>query len=213
MLSEKGKPRPSNLTPLFCTTIKLLCTICTIQKNPYYVPGETHLQERLRKRSFDSGCFSVLQHIFNELKDEDASPFCDLKRDINDGVLRHADINDLVYYQKVLGQFQIIQEHATTQTPFELEGRMLQSIDSNINGSSEFKYAPEINRKQPSPAVSRVSKKTSLSPLMQLQVNAASAMNTHTSETAKLLGSNDKVSVKELWQEEPLVDTKDTIVG
>jgi len=107
VLSEKGKPRPSNLIPLFCITIKLLCTFCTIQKNPYYVPGETHLQERLRKRSFDSGCFSVLHHIYNELKNDES--FYEVRREINEMVLKHADINDLVYYQKVLEQIQIMQ--------------------------------------------------------------------------------------------------------
>lgn len=82
ILEDRRKRTPSNRVLLITTTIKLLCIICTVQKTQYYVPGETNLQERLRKRSFDSGLFSILQHIYNELNDVEIEPFSDVKKNI-----------------------------------------------------------------------------------------------------------------------------------
>lgn len=48
-------------------TIKLLCTICTVKTNRFYIPGETNLVERLRKESFDKGIFAALTYIFQTL--------------------------------------------------------------------------------------------------------------------------------------------------
>lgn len=48
-------------------TIKLLCMICTVKTNRFYIPGETNLVERLRKESFDKGIFAALTYVFNTL--------------------------------------------------------------------------------------------------------------------------------------------------
>ena len=49
-------------------SIKLLCLICTPKTNKFYIPGETNLAERLRKRAFDSGTYSLLTYLYRELK-------------------------------------------------------------------------------------------------------------------------------------------------
>jgi hypothetical protein len=79
---------------------------------------------------------------------------------------------------------------------------MMQSADSNMAASDihpDSKCAPEIGLKV-SPRGSRPQKKANLNPLL-VQPTSQSV-----SDTVKLLGSNDKVSVRELWQEDPLVD-------
>ena len=50
--------------------IRLLCLICTPRTNKFYIPGETNLAERLRKRAFDSGTFTLLTLLFMELKEK-----------------------------------------------------------------------------------------------------------------------------------------------
>lgn len=49
---------------VFQNAIKLLCMVCTARKTQFYIPGETNLSERLRKRAFDSGTFTLLTYIF-----------------------------------------------------------------------------------------------------------------------------------------------------
>ena len=48
-------------------TIRLLCIICTVKTNRFYIPGETKLVERLRKDAFDKGIFATLTFIYQEL--------------------------------------------------------------------------------------------------------------------------------------------------
>ena len=48
-------------------TLKLLCVICTVKTNRFYIPGETNLVERLRKESFDKGIFATLTYIYKSL--------------------------------------------------------------------------------------------------------------------------------------------------
>lgn len=45
-------------------TVKLLCMICTVKTNRFYIPGETKLVERLRKDAFDKGIFAALTFLF-----------------------------------------------------------------------------------------------------------------------------------------------------
>lgn len=45
-------------------TIKLLCVICTVKTNRFYIPGETNMVERLRKESYDKGIFACLTQIY-----------------------------------------------------------------------------------------------------------------------------------------------------
>ena len=67
VLSEQKNAKPSRHMPLIETTIKLLCQVCTVKTSRFYIPGETNIAERLRKRAFDSGLFSVLTQIYKEL--------------------------------------------------------------------------------------------------------------------------------------------------
>ena len=53
---------------LYITTTKLLCLVVTAKTTKFYIPGETNLVERLRKRAFDCGTFTLLTYIFKELK-------------------------------------------------------------------------------------------------------------------------------------------------
>lgn len=47
--------------------VKLLCIICTVKTNRFYIPGETNIVERLRKESFDKGVFATLTFIYQIL--------------------------------------------------------------------------------------------------------------------------------------------------
>lgn len=83
--------------------IKLLCMVCSARKTQFYIPGETNLSERLRKRAFDSGTFTLLTHLFNELRDVDTNPFKAIREHIRDQVLTYATMTDLNYHQRLLG--------------------------------------------------------------------------------------------------------------
>jgi len=48
-------------------TVKLLCVLCTVKTSRFYIPGETHIVERLRKESFDKGIFATLTWLFQTL--------------------------------------------------------------------------------------------------------------------------------------------------
>lgn len=109
VISEQRKPTFSTRMPLVLVAIRLLIIVCTVQKNQFYIPGETNLHERLRKRSFDSGVYSILQQINLAFKDDERTPFGDIRREIADSVLQHPDVNDLAYYLKVLDELGTIQ--------------------------------------------------------------------------------------------------------
>jgi len=49
-------------------TVKLLCMVCTVKTNRFYIPGETNMVERLRKESFDKGLFATLTYIYKTLE-------------------------------------------------------------------------------------------------------------------------------------------------
>ena len=76
--------------------------VCTAKKNAYYIPGETNLSERLRKRAFDSGTFTLLTYLFNQLKDTEKSPFKQCKEYIKQSVLNYATMTDLTYHLKLI---------------------------------------------------------------------------------------------------------------
>ena len=57
------------LVEISIISIKVLCTICTVRTNRFYVPGESNISERLRKKSFDMGVFTLLQQIYMRIKD------------------------------------------------------------------------------------------------------------------------------------------------
>jgi hypothetical protein len=60
------------LVEISIISIKVLCTICTVRTNRFYVPGESNISERLRKKSFDLGLFTLLQQIYIRIKDNNS---------------------------------------------------------------------------------------------------------------------------------------------
>ena len=87
---------------IYQNAIKLLCMVCTARKNQFYIPGETNLSERLRKRAFDSGTFTLLSYLFNRLKDVDKNPFKSIKEHIKEQVLNYATLTDLTYHARLI---------------------------------------------------------------------------------------------------------------
>ena len=87
---------------VYQNAIKLLCMVCTARKNQFYIPGETNLSERLRKRAFDSGTYTLLTYIFNQLKDANDNPFKAIREHIQQHILNFETMTDLVYHAKLL---------------------------------------------------------------------------------------------------------------
>lgn len=83
-------------------TVKLLCIICTVKTNRFYIPGETKMVERLRKDAFDRGIFATLTYIFYNIPS--GSKLSDLKAYIKDKVLNLIELNDLYYHASVIEQ-------------------------------------------------------------------------------------------------------------
>jgi hypothetical protein len=81
-------------------TVKLLCIICTVKTNRFYIPGETKMVERLRKDAFDRGIFATLTFLFYNLPSN--SRFTELKAYIKDKVLNPIELNDLYYHASVI---------------------------------------------------------------------------------------------------------------
>ena len=71
----QGKSNNTKLLELYKNAIKLLCLVCTARKTQFYIPGETNLSERLRKRAFDSGTFTLLTYLCNELAGCNSEPY------------------------------------------------------------------------------------------------------------------------------------------
>ena len=92
----------SQILEVFQNAIKLLCMVCTARKTQFYIPGETNLSERLRKRAFDSGTFTLLTYLFNQLKDVQDNPFKAIREHIQQQILNYETMTDLVYHAKLL---------------------------------------------------------------------------------------------------------------
>ena len=96
-------PKVSNqMLEVFANAIKLLCLVCTARKTQFYIPGETNLSERLRKRAFDSGTFTLLTFLHKQLINETKNPFKAMREHIQEHVLNFANMTDLVYHQKLI---------------------------------------------------------------------------------------------------------------
>lgn len=84
-------------------TVRLLCIVCTVKTNRFYIPGETKLVERLRKNAFDKGIFAVLTFIYKSISSETTrNKFSDIKNYIRDKVLNLIELGDLVYHASVI---------------------------------------------------------------------------------------------------------------
>lgn len=88
----------------------MLCVICTVKANRFYIPGETKLVERLRKESFDKGIIATLTFIYKTLHHrQQASSVVnsideDIMNYIKTQVLNPIELNDLVYHAHVIEQ-------------------------------------------------------------------------------------------------------------
>ena len=76
----------------------------TAKTNKFYIPGETNLVERLRRRAFDSGTFTLLTYLFKELKSsaEHNAKVKEVRDYIKEKVLNYAELSDLHYHIKLI---------------------------------------------------------------------------------------------------------------
>ena len=77
-------------------TVRLLCLICTVKTNRFYIPGETNLVERMRKEAFDKGIFATLTFLYKKLGTSNFAT--EIKKFIKDKVLNNVELNDLIYH-------------------------------------------------------------------------------------------------------------------
>lgn len=89
-------------------TVRLLCIVCTVKTNRFYIPGETKLVERLRKDAYDKGIFATLTFLYQTFRGQEngsgRSKFTDIKNYIGGKVLNLIELNDLVYHANVIDQ-------------------------------------------------------------------------------------------------------------
>jgi len=85
-------------------TVRLLCVICTVKTNRFYIPGETKLVERLRKEAFDKGIFASLTFLYKALTAKGSDRFNNIKKYIKEKVLNLIELNDLFYHAQVIEQ-------------------------------------------------------------------------------------------------------------
>jgi hypothetical protein len=88
--------------------VRLLCIVCTVKTNRFYIPGETKLVERLRKDAYDKGIFATLTFLYQTFQSQETSggrgKFTDIKNYIRDKVLNLIELNDLFYHANVIDQ-------------------------------------------------------------------------------------------------------------
>lgn len=77
-------------------TIHLLCMLCTVKTNRFYIPGETKMVENLKKIAFDNGLFTTLTYIYKSLDTNDS--YKEMKTLIREKVLNLIELSDLVYH-------------------------------------------------------------------------------------------------------------------
>ena len=234
--------KKGRINEVYQNAIKLLCLVCTARKTQFYIPGETNLSERLRKRAFDSGTFTLLTYLFNALKDVDFDPFRAIREHIKEHVLNYATMTDLTYHTKLLAYIKANpgleespsnlrlnqssaleerkdSENSPNQTPVDVEENSMpystpMTVDRNAVSSKVS------NQTSPRAGTSRGTKsKKAQSTLMNYtsQSNAASALaqgeqngerasgQLYQVDTEKLLLSTDKVTISDLWKQNPQV--------
>ena len=104
VVAEANHSHTSRHLDLYITTVKLLCLVVTAKTTKFYIPGETNLVERLRKRAFDCGTYTLLTYIFRELKAaaEHNGKFQEVRDYIREKVLNYAELGDLHYHAKLI---------------------------------------------------------------------------------------------------------------
>lgn len=99
MISEEKEANPRTLA-VKEETVKLLCILCTVKTNRFYIPGETNLVERLRKDAFDRGVFSTLTYLYKNL--DKSGQFPSIKKMIKEKVLNVIELSDLMYHSSIV---------------------------------------------------------------------------------------------------------------
>lgn len=99
ILEEQGQHN-QRLVEINKQALHVLCLSACVKLNRFYIPGETSMAERLRKRSYDCGTYSMIHHIYNHLSE--SSGLRDLKIFIKEKVLNWIELNELIYHHKVL---------------------------------------------------------------------------------------------------------------
>lgn len=118
VLDEVDKAQPRKILELGLVSIRLLMLLCTSRTNRFYIPGETNLAERLRKRAFDSGAYTLVTHIYKALKGCEKRPFVDVRQEIRQRVLNLIELNDLIYHAKVI-EAMLLKKDSTAVIPEE----------------------------------------------------------------------------------------------
>ena len=124
----------AQMLEVYQNAIKLLCMVCTARKTQFYIPGETNLSERLRKRAFDSGTFTLLTYLYNQLKDVQENPFKAIREHIQQQILNYETMTDLVYHSKLLTYIRDNPQKINEQQQIEESKELSQSA---LAGSAE----------------------------------------------------------------------------
>lgn len=129
----------SHMLEVYQNAVKLLCMVCTARKNQFYIPGETNLSERLRKRAFDSGTYTLLTYLFNQLKDAQDNPFKAIREHIQQHIMNFETMTDLVYHAKLLTYLK-----ENPQPPDTSEGENGDNVCATGMSSEEMKDQPAV---------------------------------------------------------------------
>ena len=113
-------------------TVRLLCFLCTVKTNRFYIPGETNMAERLRKKSFDKGIFATLSLIF-EVLEKKKTISQDLKTFVKEKVLNLIELGDLIYHASVI---ECLMEKGNTVTSSQNDDEMNQAEVMNIESQA-----------------------------------------------------------------------------
>lgn len=93
---EEQHTHNSRLIEINRCALRVLCLTACVKQNRFYIPGETSMAERLRKRSYDCGTYSMIHHVYNNLSAE--GQLGDLKKFIKEKVLNWIELNELIYH-------------------------------------------------------------------------------------------------------------------
>ena len=134
VVNEANHSHTSRRLELYITTVKLLCLVVTAKTTKFYIPGETNLVERLRKRAFDCGTYTLLTYIFKELKAsaEHNAKFQEVRDYIREKVLNYAELGDLHYHVRLI---KFMQERPVEET----ENSAAKSKGNSNEGEEESK--------------------------------------------------------------------------
>ena len=101
IIDEQGRKKESRQLDLSLKTIDLIIVCCNVKMNKFYIPGETNISERLRKRALETGAFTLLTYLYDKISST-SQQFTDVRNNIRNKMLNWAELKDLAYHAKVL---------------------------------------------------------------------------------------------------------------